>query len=84
MAEQFYVRAVNRETGAETLEGPIGTERAAIERAERMAEEYFGGDDATWFENVGAWRYQVGRVFDGGGRSEPLVTITIEEQVDEV
>ncbi len=57
----------------------------AAASAERLAEEYFGGDDVTWFERDdvttphGVFTYRVGRIQEDGERAGPTVFITVEE-----
>lgn len=80
MAEQYYVRVVELETQEVTISKPSHSESGATEYAERLAQELFGGDDVTWFEHLGLGRYHVGRIFEDGTRSEPLVRITVEEE----
>lgn len=83
MSTQYFVRAVDLETSEETVDGPFPTEVAAIAFAQTQAEEFYGGDDVTWYDLV-APNYLVGRVFEDGSRSEPLVTITVEAQEVEI
>ncbi len=80
MAEQFYVRVVNTETGEETVSEVWRRESDAVSYAEQLAEEYYGGDDVTWWEALGNGRYQAGRISENGERSEPLVAITVEAE----
>ncbi len=60
-------------------------DRYAAASAERLAEEYFGGDDATWFERDdittphGVFTYRVGRIHEDGTLAGPTVFITVEE-----
>lgn len=80
MAERYYVRTVDFQTGEETVSEPTWRESEAVDHAERLAEGFYGGDDATWFEaNVGGG-YHVGRILEDGTRSEPMVRITVEEE----
>ena len=83
MTKHHYVRTVEIETEAETVDGPFGSASAGIDHAEQLARGFFGAD-VTWFEHVGGGRYHVGRMHEDGSRSDPLVTITVEEQdIDE-
>jgi hypothetical protein len=68
------VLAGDMESGEDTGEGAISTQHAAIGRVERRAKAYLGGNDATWFVFVGAWRYAVWQIEDGGNRSKASVT----------
>ena len=80
MPEQYYLRVVDLETQESTISEPSHSEREATEYAERLVEEFFGDDDVTWFEHLGLGRYHVGRIFEDGSRSEPLVRVTVEEE----
>lgn len=80
MAEQYYVRTVDFQTGEETVSEPTWRESEAVDHAERLAGGFYGGDDATWFEaNVGGG-YHVGRILEDGTHAEPTVRITVEEE----
>lgn len=84
MAERRYnMRAIDIETGEETVQGPFWSGRDATTRAERWAKDFYGSDATTWVEWKGPSRYQVGRIHEDGSRSEPLVTIVIDEEADE-
>lgn len=88
MTVQYYVRAVDLETGEQTGDEALSErswhESIAIGYAERTAEEYFGGDEVTWFEDIGGGIYHVGRVLENGSRSDALFEITVieEEEVE--
>lgn len=84
MAVQVFVRAVNMTTREETIEGPFPTESAAVAFAETWAESFYGGDDVTWYEAVPKSNFLVGRIAEDGSRSNPMVTITIEEESVEI
>ncbi len=84
MAEKYYVGTVDLDTGEETVPEPFSSERAAVEHAERLAEEFYGGDDVTWFESVGHGDYHVGRIMPDGTRSAPTVRVVVkEEEIDD-
>ncbi len=84
MARQYYVRTVEIDTDEETMDGPFPTELAAVSFAESRAEDFYGGDDVTWCQGGPLNGYLVGRVLEGGEHSDPLVTITVEEEDVEV
>lgn len=79
MQRQFYLRAVDLETGDETVTERVWLKRVADDSAWKWAEEFFGHDDVTWIENVGPDTIHVGRILEDGFRSRPLVTVTVEE-----
>jgi hypothetical protein len=76
---QFYGRAVDMKTGEETVTERVWLERVADDYAWKWAEDFYGGDDVTWIEDAGPGTLRVGRILEDGTRSEPLVTITVEE-----
>ena len=80
MAERFYVRAENHETGEKTVSESSRSEADAVRYAVRIADGAFEGDDATWHERTDDPHFalRVGRMLDDGTRSEPIVTITVE------
>lgn len=59
-------------------DGPAWHEGLAIRHAESMTEEFFGGDDVTWSKALGNMQYEVGRIFEDGSHSDPLVSIRVE------
>lgn len=77
---QYNVRAVDIETGEETVQGPFWSGLAATTHAQQWAGGFYGDDKVTWVGWNGPSSFKVGRVLEGGARSEPLVTIVIEEQ----
>ncbi len=79
VTEQYVVRTTDLQTGEETISEPVWNESAAVDHAERLAAEFYGGDDVTWFDKVGG-SYRVGRILEDGTYSEPLVRITVEEE----
>ena len=93
MGELMYrVLIDDHETGlcdyARTEDGEVDaswSDDKATAYAEKLAEEYFGSDDVTWFEHEkmtlphGLHTYGVGRIHEDGTRADPTVFITVEE-----
>ena len=80
MALLYRVRALDLGTEDETfMEGSTFSYETAVTRAEEWAQEFYGGDDVTWFLSLGAARYHVGRVLDDGTRESASHMITVEE-----
>ncbi len=82
----YQVEVTNLITGEE-IEidgGGPGTEWQAVEFAERLAEEWFGGDDVTWFRHAGLGSYLVGRINEDGNQDPPSVEIRVVEVQVEV
>lgn len=84
MSEQYFVYTHDLDTDGTIVDGPFPTERAAIAYAEGQAEEFFGGDDVTWYEILGMGEYHVGRLMTDGSRSEPKIKITVVEEEVEI
>lgn len=84
MTTHYLVLVTDKEVEGTTIDGPFPTELAAVSYAESRAEDFYGGDDVTWFERVGGGEYVVGRISEDGSRSEPLVRITVEEEEVEI
>ncbi len=77
----YQVEVSNLITGAEieVEESEPTTEMRAVEFAERLAEEWFGGDDVTWSRKVGLDSYLVGQIDEDGNPGPPSVEIRIVE-----
>ena len=80
MPEQYYVRAVDAETGETTVKGPVPTLEAATDLADQWAAESLGGNGVTWIHRAHGERYElhVGELDGDGSRSGVLVTITVD------
>jgi hypothetical protein len=84
MSEQYFVHTHDLATDETAVDGPFPTEQAAIAYAEGQAEEFFGGDDVTWYEVLGPGEYHVGRLMPDGSRSEPMAKITVVDEDVEI
>ncbi len=81
MIMKFSVRTHELATGNETVEDAGYTERGAVAYAERLAEEFYGGDDVTWFSKSGPGHsYKVGRIDEDGNHEPTTCVITVEEE----
>ena len=80
MPDQFYIRAVDAETGETTVRGPVATISAATDLADRWAEEYIGGSGEVWVRRLRGERYQLhaGELYGDGTCSDVLVTIAVD------
>jgi hypothetical protein len=81
MLRHYSVRTTDHETGDETVDGPFPTELAAVAFAESQAEELYRSDELIWYAKEGAQAvYHVSRIAEDGTHSDPIITITVEEE----
>ncbi len=82
----YQVEATDLITGEEIEidAGEPGTEGQAVDFAERLAEEWFGGDDVTWFRHAGLGSYLIGRIDEDGNQDPPSVELRVVEVEVEV